>query len=105
MASIHPPLVLALTHFHDAWIVGGAADPNVGRPRDYDVVVPYRSWSAAAQLIPKNAEVNSFGGWKCSCGRAKVDVWPGDVSAVMLHPRCRWAWQPRHGIRLHRLCE
>lgn len=104
--SDFPPLVLALTHHHDAWIVGGAANPEAKEFRDIDILVPLSHWQAAAALIPKNATVNSFGGFKCVCndGYADivVDVWPGELSWVMQHPKAKWAFHPRTGTRLAR---
>lgn len=50
---------------------------------DYDLLVPYEKWNDINLLIPKNAVVNSFGGWKFKTkdfeGReVEVDVWPDD---------------------------
>jgi hypothetical protein len=95
-----PPLVALLTNFHEAWIVGSAADPGVKKPRDYDVVVPFRNWRAAAGLIPKDAWVNSFGGWKSVSAGVEVDVWPGDLDVLLQHPKTSYIWQPHTGTRL-----
>lgn len=116
MSATLPRIVLALTHNHRAWIVGSAADPKNKDPRDYDVIVPYSEWGAAAHLILSNAEVNSFGGWKLSVkfGYKKnvsrmfkaavrwieIDVWPGELSWVMERPQCMYAWSPATGVRL-----
>ena len=67
MSSKFPALVIALTHNHDSWIVGSAANPNNLEFRDIDIIVPYSQWQSASALIPKDAVVNTFGGWKCNC--------------------------------------
>lgn len=95
-----PKLALALTHHHDAWIVGGAADPENGTPRDIDIIVPLSSWQPASSLIPRDAKVNSFGGWKCIDEGVTIDVWPGDLGWLMQHPKAQWAFHPRSGTRL-----
>ena len=100
MSNTLPDLVAHLTHACDAWIVGSAADPENVEPRDYDVVVPFSAWNIATNMIPRDATVNSFGGWKCiSCG-VEVDVWPGDLGWVLQRPRCKWAWHPLSGVRI-----
>lgn len=105
MACCLPKLVLALTHNHDAWIVGSAADPHEIEPRDYDVLVPFYEWGPASALIPGDARVNSFGGWKCVSDGVEVDVWPGDpgdLGWLMQRVRAQWAWHPKSGVRLEK---
>jgi hypothetical protein len=103
MSSALPKLVGSLTHLHDAWIVGGAANPNNKSPRDWDVLVPYSSWQAASGLIPSDAKPNRFGGWKCRSNGYDVDVWPGELSWLIQHPKCIWIWQPRIGVRFKKV--
>lgn len=101
--SNYPPLVLALTHHHDAWIVGSAADPSNTTPRDIDVLVPLQNWQQASALIPKDAKVNSFGGWKCVVDEIEVDVWPGDLGWLMRSPKSKYALHLSTGVRLQRI--
>ena len=95
-----PPLALKLTHMHDAWIVGSAADPCNESPRDYDVIVPFSSWGQACMLIPGDAKPNSFGGFKCIDDGIEVDVWPGDLGWLMQRPKAMYAWHPASGVLL-----
>lgn len=52
--------------------------------RDYDLLVPYNKWSDIVLLIPKDATVNSFGGWKFKTldidgvNLVEVDLWVDD---------------------------
>ncbi len=105
MARSLPPIVLALTHNFEAWIIGSAANPNVKDPRDIDVVVPHSRWNDAAYAIPKNAKVNSFGGWKFIDDGIEIDVWPGELSFLMVNEMAAWLWQPRHDIRWGKMAD
>lgn len=100
MSRTMPKIVCALTHNHDAWVVGSAADPQNANPRDYDVQVPFSEWGKAAHLIPADAKPNAFGGWKCVSDGVEVDVWPGELGWIMRQNRSRWAWHPSSGVRL-----
>lgn len=100
MSSTLPPLAIALTHNFDAWIVGSAAAPDALNPRDIDIIVPHYEWNRAAHLIPKDAKVNSFGGFKCVQDGIEMDVWPGDLGWLMQRPKACWAWHPASGVRL-----
>lgn len=99
MASKLPKLVLALTHAHDAWIVGSGADPNNTEPRDYDVIVPYSEWQKACMLIPMDAKPNHFGGWKCISEGKEIDVWCGDLGWLMQKPQMKYIWHVASGVR------
>lgn len=99
MASKYPKLVLALTHAHDAWIVGSGADPDNEIPRDYDVVVPFSNWQEASMLIPMDAAPNHFGGWKCMSEQVEVDVWPGDIGWIMQRPQMKYIYHLKSGKR------
>lgn len=102
MAHSLPALVCKLTHAHEAWIVGSAADPKTDHtlPRDYDVLVPFSHWQEAAMLIPPDAKPNTFGGWKCKSEGQEVDVWPGDLGWLLTNSAAKWAWHLRTGCRV-----
>lgn len=108
MSSLFPPIVMALTHGHDAWIVGSAADPQtkLHRVRDLDVLVPFSEWNKASFLLhgANMIGINSFGGFKFEEVKDEesftVDVWPGELGAVMQNDRATWAWHPRSGRRI-----
>jgi hypothetical protein len=102
MSIKQPRLVAVLCQRFGAWVVGSAADPSKCTPRDWDVCVPLGRWGEAATLIPSNAEVNSFGGWKVKDGNYEIDIWPGDLRDVMLHHRTTWVWDPCTGSRFRR---
>ena len=97
-----PALVCKLTHLHDAWVVGSAAKPDADleKARDFDVLVPYSHWQAAAALVPADARPNTFGGWKCQSEEREVDVWPGELGWLMTNHASKWAWHPKSGVYL-----
>lgn len=104
MASKLPKLVISLTHSHNAWIVGSAANPKNNEPRDYDVIVPFSEWHKACMLIPMDASPNHFGGWKCISEGVEVDVWPGDIGVVIMqHPMSQFVWHPATGTRWNKV--
>jgi hypothetical protein len=98
-----PPLVALLVQYHSAWIVGSAANPENNNPRDYDVVVPFACWSKAAALIPKDATVNTYGGWKCKVSDNgnvyEVDIWPEDMEKMLSSAYSEWIWNPK--LKIH----
>ena len=100
MSSSLPTLVNALCYGHDAWIVGSAANKDNLNPRDIDVFVPFSEWGPAAFLIPKDAVRNSFGGWKCMSDGYEVDVWPGELSWLLVNNKTKYAWHPRSDTRV-----
>jgi len=101
MTTPYPKLVAALTHMHDAWVVGSAADPGNESIRDWDILVPFSKWNEAAQLIPSDAKLNTFGGWKIKLlDGTEIDVWPGELGQVMQNARAIWCWHPRTNSRL-----
>lgn len=70
-----------------AYIVGSYADYLIGKGKtfkDYDLIVPPNKWFVVALLIPKNAKLNSFGGWKFkdSVGNS-IDVWPMSIEVYL----------------------
>ena len=99
-----PALVVKLAFAHNAWIVGSAADLgcDLEKVRDFDVMVPYRYWAEAAQIIPTDARVNSLGGWKCVSEGREVDVWPGDLDQLILSQQVKRAWHPYSGVVIAR---
>jgi hypothetical protein len=97
----HPPkLVCALAYGHDAWVVGSGAKEDNADPRDWDVLVPFSEWFAAAMLIPKDAVPNAFGGWKCMSDGKEIDVWPGDLGYLLSLSPMSVAWHPKSGTRV-----
>jgi hypothetical protein len=99
-----PRIVIKLTHLHEAWVVGSAADPskNPAECRDIDVLVPFAHWPAVALHIPGDAKPTMFGGWKFTSDGREIDIWPGDLAWLMTNAKAQWAWQPKHGIRLQK---
>lgn len=97
MARSFPLLVCQLVELCDAWIIGSAV--NTLNPRDYDVVVPMSFWPQAASLIPKDAKVNAYGGWKCISEGKEVDVWPGELGMFLQRASCYGCWQPKYGVK------
>lgn len=94
-----PPLVQKLTTHFDAWVIGSAAIKD--DPRDWDVVVPFYMWGKAAQLIPPDAKVNTFGGWKVISDGIEVDVWPDDIGRLLAYsPKFKAAWHPVSDVKI-----
>jgi len=79
----------------DGWLVGSSADPDNKTPRDYDIVISPANWSKAAQLIPADAKVNSFGGWKCVSEGIELDVWPEDLNQLLSSAMIKFIYHPR----------
>lgn len=100
-----PTLVCQLTMTCEAWIVGSAAkvDIDLTQVRDFDVMVPHAYWYHAAQLIPKDAKPTIFGGWECLSEGLQVDVWPDDLSRLLIDSHTSCAWQPRYNTRVVKL--
>ena len=100
-----PALVRVLTTMHDAWIIGSAALPDVTKPRDWDVLVPFEQWAHAMLLIRDLPYVfNTFGGFKVSQDGCSIDVWPGNLGDYMSRGGyARAAWHPQSGVRLVRV--
>lgn len=103
MGSVYPPVVLRLCHSFDAWVVGSAARPDNRQPRDFDVLVPFCQWHAAISLVPRDAQPNSFAGWKFADEDGNlIDVWPGDLSWLAQRPQFTDAHHPASGTRITR---
>lgn len=97
-----PRIVRLITGAYDAWVVGGAADPNDEHPRDWDVAVSFSDWHHVSNLIPKTARPTLFGGWKFESDGQEVDVWPCEIMSIWKCAKCNWMWQPRLNIRVKR---
>ena len=97
MASTLPDLATKLCYGASAWVVGGAAREEF--PKDYDIVVPLSQWKTACLLIPRDARVNAFGGWKCLSEGKVVDVWPADIGELMTNKMVTHFWHPQSGAR------
>lgn len=103
-----PELVRLICLTGDGTIVGSAAkyivdgDFNSPTPRDWDIIVPYQSWSSVALILHQSARMNlnSFGGihakWEVNGVTMELDVWPstleeylnsGKPSAILYKPR------------------
>jgi hypothetical protein len=100
-----PRIAIKLSHIHEAWVVGSAADPSKDPAfcRDIDILVPLTEWRQAALLIPPDAKPTMFGGWKFTSDGREVDVWPGELSWLMTNAKAKWAWHVKSGIRLHKI--
>lgn len=107
MTPTLPSWVRAICTNHDAWIVGGGANPYLTEPpRDWDVLVPFDQWNVVAAALSNNhpgAGLNSFGGIKVTSATEAVDIWPGDLSFVMRQAKARWAWHPPTDTRISKL--
>lgn len=77
----------------DGIIIGGGAeyvsdDEFKGeKPKDIDIIIPLHHWIKACKLIPKDAKVNSFGGFKFQDGEFEVDVWADDAMQVLMESK------------------
>lgn len=88
-----PKLIRVLCKNYNAWIVGSAVKHILSVPtkpteklRDIDVIVPLRYWNDAVFLLPKDAKINSFGGFKFKTDGIECDVWCQDLSDYVLLP-------------------
>ncbi len=95
-----PKSIKLLVQHYGAWIVGGSANPDalISTVRDIDVVVPFSRWNEASSLIPTDAKINEYGGWKFKQRGLIIDVWPEDLSVLMLNHKLKYIWQPRFNI-------
>lgn len=96
MSHKYPKEVSLLANMYDAWIIGGAAIED--NPRDYDVYVPMKFWREASALIPREAKINTFGGFKFISEGKEVDVWTGEMADMFSSVYFRAALHPRTGI-------
>ena len=76
-----------------ALIVGGAAEAIISdddvafnKLKDFDVMAPdLETWYQISLLIPSNAKVNSYGGWKFKIDNIEVDVWVESLQHYLHH--------------------
>ena len=65
------------------WLAG---DKTI-EPNDFDLVVPPEYWHIIALLIPSDASLNKFGGWRFEVDGTEIDVWPGTMQDYLT--RCK----------------
>lgn len=99
----YPRIVTLLTSQCEAWIIGSAADPNEENPRDYDIFVPIQFWQRASGYLPKDFKVNSFGGLKITEDNIEIDIWTGDMLAIISTNYFKFAFQPKLNIRIGKI--
>lgn len=89
------PAIIYKMCVHGALIVGSYAKFLAGenvKPRDYDLLVPPEKWQTCALLIPKCAELNSFGGWRFIDKQSgkEVDIWPSTLEKYLAECRSKY---------------
>ena len=96
-----PTLIRVWATNNNIWVVGGAADINatVETVEDIDILVPFHNWHSLAPYIPKDAQPNSFGGWKFTTEGIEVDIWPGDIGFLLTSPLTKYVWHPATNFR------
>ena len=95
-----PPLVTKLVTFCDAWIVGGYLYNNDAR--DIDLFIPFKHWQLASSYIPKDAKINTMGGFKCLIDNVEIDIWTGDMNDFLQSNYFRQCYSPKYGIFIKR---
>lgn len=97
----YPTLVTKLTAICEAWIIGsGACKEN---PRDYDLYIPVVNWREACAMMPPDAKLNSFGGFKVISDGIEIDIWTGDMSYIFQTNAFSEAYHPKSGVRISRI--
>lgn len=99
----YPEIVTLLTTVCNGWLIGSSADPENSNPRDYDIYIPMKEWLTASVLIPKNATINSMGGFKFVSNGIEIDVWTGDCNDFLASNYFKHAYHPKTGIRIKRV--
>lgn len=88
-----PTTVLNLCYNYKGLIIGGSIGYILGEtediPKDIDVIIPHDTWLHACRLIPKDAKVNSFGGFKFVEDGYEVDVWMDNAAEVLFQRASR----------------
>lgn len=95
-----PSIVTKIVHFCDCWIVGSAVDSL--EPRDIDIFVPIEFWQQASSYIPKDAKINTMGGFKFIDNDIEVDMWTGNFNDFLLSDRFKVCKNIRTGIVIRR---
>jgi len=93
-----PDLVVKLVYSCNGWVFGSACETD--NPRDYDVFIPLSYWRRATMLIPKDAKINSMGGFKCLSEGKEVDVWTGEMSDMLASRFFKCAYHPITDIKI-----
>lgn len=93
-----PELVTKLCAYCDGWLIGSSVIEE--NPRDYDVWIPYEKWSVACTMIPKDAKINTFGGFKCISDGVEVDVWTCPMSELFQTHYFKAAHYPKSNITI-----
>ena len=81
------PTTVAILCRSGAYIVGGYANYLIGKRKefkDYDLIVPPDKWYIVSLLIPKDAKINSYGGWKFIDKEGNnIDIWPSSIEQYL----------------------
>lgn len=93
------PFVCKVCTYYDAWVVGGAALPGAKEIRDIDIVIPFEHWNQAVLLVPKDAVMNTFGGYKFLEGGIEIDVWPDNIGKLLTLSQFTNFWNPIKSLR------
>lgn len=93
-------LYSALTTWDGFWILGGAAVPGASEIKDLDIMVEHHYWFLASSLIPREARVNTLGGFKWEEEGLSIDMWPDELSRLVVRPKFKAAWHPKTDTRL-----
>lgn len=96
----YPSLVRKLTTTCNGWIIGSACYKK--NPRDYDIFIPLPFWSIACKIIPKEAVVNTLGGFKCISDNKEIDIWTCEMYELFTSNFFKQAYHPQSGIKLKR---
>ncbi len=96
-----PRSVKYMVQHYNVWIAGSAADPasNIDKVKDLDIIIPFEEWNQITGLIPKDAKMNSYGGWRYTEDNILIDVWPDNLNNFMSSSFPKHIWQPRYNIR------
>ena len=88
--SKYLPRVVYQMCVNGALIAGSYAKKLVGddvKPNDFDLMVPSEKWHIVSLLIPEDAHLNKFGGWRFNAEwdgeEVEVDVWPDTVERYL----------------------
>ncbi len=83
------PTTIAVLCRSGAYIVGSYANCLIGTRKefkDYDLIVPPEKWYVVSLLIPKDAKINSYGGWKFTdLDNNNIDIWPSSIEQYLRH--------------------
>lgn len=82
-----PPVKISILCRSGACIVGSYANylMEEGKEfKDYDLIVPPEKWYIVSPLIPKNATINMYGGWKFNDEKGNIiDIWPSSIEQYL----------------------